>query len=53
VHDLAEAKINETEKIRKAFGISKDYEEGSHWRRQEERKAENGARAMDGGQNDK
>jgi hypothetical protein len=40
VHDLAEAKIQETERVRKAFGISKDYEEGSHWRRQEERKKE-------------
>jgi len=40
VHDLAEAKIKETEKIRKAFGISKDYEEGSHWKRQDERRKE-------------
>jgi len=52
VHDLAEAKIDETEKIRKALGISKDYKEGGHWRRQEERKAENGARKTDG-QNEK
>ena len=48
VHDLAQAKIDETEKIRKAFGIRKDYEEGSHWRRQDERKAESGARTTDG-----
>jgi len=48
VHDLAEAKIDETEKIRKALGIAKDYKEGGHWRRQEERKAENGARKTDG-----
>jgi hypothetical protein len=40
VHDLAKAKIEESERLRKAFGISKDYEEGSHWRRQEERKLE-------------
>jgi hypothetical protein len=40
VHDLARAKIEETEKVRRAFKISKDYEEGSHWRRQEERKKE-------------
>jgi hypothetical protein len=40
VHDLAKAKIEETEKLRKAFGISKDYEEGSHWRRQDERRKE-------------
>lgn len=54
IHDLAKAKIGETERIRKALGISKDYEEGSHWRRQEERKLES-ARKMDGGdnQNDK
>ncbi len=37
VHDLAAAKIDESERLRKALGISKDYEEGSHWKRQEER----------------
>ncbi|KAB2568574.1 mRNA splicing factor Cwf21 [Lasiodiplodia theobromae] len=37
VHELAAAKIEESEKLRKALGISKDYEEGSHWRKQEER----------------
>ena len=37
VHDLAKAKIEETEKLRKALGISVDYEEGSHWKKQEER----------------
>ncbi|OMP84725.1 Pre-mRNA-splicing factor CWC21 [Diplodia seriata] len=41
VHELAAAKIEESEKLRKALGISKDYEEGSHWRRQEERLREN------------
>ena len=40
VHELAKAKIDESEKLRKALGISKDYEEGSHWKRQEERKLE-------------
>jgi len=40
VHELAEEKIKETEKLRKAFGISNDYEEGGHWKRQEERKRE-------------
>lgn len=40
VHELAKAKIEESEKLRRALGISKDYEEGSHWRRQEERAAE-------------
>ena len=37
VHELAAAKIQESEKLRKALGISKDYEEGSHWKKQEER----------------
>ncbi|KAI9892395.1 MAG: RNA-splicing factor [Vezdaea aestivalis] len=37
VHELAEAKIEESERLRKALGISKDYEEGSHWKKQEER----------------
>ncbi|MCJ1258905.1 RNA-splicing factor [Lignoscripta atroalba] len=37
VHELARAKIEESEKLRKALGIREDYEEGSHWKRQEER----------------
>lgn len=37
VHELAKAKIEESEKLRRALGIRDDYEEGSHWRRQEER----------------
>ncbi|KAK4214543.1 putative pre-mrna-splicing factor cwc21 protein, partial [Rhypophila decipiens] len=37
VHELAEAKIKESERLRQALRISKDYEEGSHWRRQEDR----------------
>jgi hypothetical protein len=40
VHDLAKAKIEETERVRKAFGIRQDYEEGSHWRKQDERRKE-------------
>lgn len=40
VHEIAKAKIEESERLRRALGISKDYEEGSHWRRQEERKLE-------------
>ena len=36
-HELAEAKADEQEKLRKALGISKDYEEGGHWKKQEER----------------
>ncbi|KAL6719654.1 RNA-splicing factor [Lecanora helva] len=37
VHEQAAAKIEESEKLRRALGISKDYEEGSHWKKQEER----------------
>ena len=37
VHELAAAKIVESEKLRKALGIREDYEEGSHWKLQEER----------------
>lgn len=37
VHELAKAKIEESEKLRRALGIRDDYEEGSHWRRQEEK----------------
>lgn len=37
VHELAAAKIEESERLRKALGISQDYEEGSHWNMSEER----------------
>ncbi|KAI1772485.1 cwf21-domain-containing protein [Hypoxylon cercidicola] len=37
VHELADAKIKESERLRNALKISKNYEEGSHWKRQEER----------------
>ncbi|KAK4239995.1 cwf21 domain-containing protein [Achaetomium macrosporum] len=37
IHEQADAKIKESERLRQALKISKDYEEGSHWRRQEER----------------
>ena len=37
VHELAKAKIEESEKLRKALGIREDYEEGSHWKKGEER----------------
>jgi len=37
VHELAEAKIKESDRFRNALGISKNYEEGSHWKKQEER----------------
>lgn len=37
VHEMADAKIKESERLRRALKISSNYEEGSHWRRQEER----------------
>ncbi|KAL2112371.1 hypothetical protein VUR80DRAFT_7834 [Thermomyces stellatus] len=37
VHGMADAKIKESERLRSALKISKDYQEGDHWRRQEER----------------
>ncbi|KAI1000786.1 hypothetical protein K3495_g7410 [Podosphaera aphanis] len=37
VHGQAEAKIKQQDRFRSALGIRRDYEEGSHWRRQEER----------------
>jgi hypothetical protein len=37
VHELAEAKIKESDRFRNALGISKNYEEGSHWKKQAER----------------
>lgn len=40
VHELAAAKMEESEKLRKALGIREDYEEGSHWKKQEERMRE-------------
>jgi hypothetical protein len=47
VHDLAKAKIEESERLRKALGISADYVEGSHWRKQEERMRESLAKRED------
>ncbi|KAM4068119.1 hypothetical protein HRG_009595 [Hirsutella rhossiliensis] len=37
VHEMADAKIQESERLRKALKISSNYEEGSHWKKQEER----------------
>lgn len=45
VHELAKAKIEESERIRRALGIKADYEEGSHWRKQQERKEANAERS--------
>ncbi|KAF2003039.1 cwf21-domain-containing protein [Amniculicola lignicola CBS 123094] len=47
VHDLAKAKIEESERMRMALGISKDYQEGGHWRKQEERLRESVAQPED------
>ena len=52
VHELAKAKIEESEKLRRALGIREDYEEGSHWRRQEERKLERQREGAKGEVND-
>ena len=49
VHEMAAQKIEESEKLRRALGISKQYEEGSHWRRGEERLKES---LREGGQED-
>jgi hypothetical protein len=35
-HEMADAKIKESERLRRALKISQDYEEGSHWKRQDE-----------------
>ncbi len=37
VHELAKAKIEESDRLRRALGIREDYEEGGHWKRGEER----------------
>lgn len=37
VHEMADAKIKESERLRKALKIRSDYEEGAHWKRQEDR----------------
>lgn len=34
---MADAKIKESERLRKALKISSNYEEGAHWRKQDER----------------
>jgi hypothetical protein len=51
VHELAEAKIKQDDKFRRALGISRNYEEGGHWRKQEERlkERENTERGVGGG----
>ncbi|KAL9055167.1 MAG: hypothetical protein Q9206_003253 [Seirophora lacunosa] len=50
VHELAKAKIEESERLRKALGIREDYEEGGHWKKGEERLREGvEGRGMDEG----
>lgn len=48
VHAMADAKIKESERLRKALKISSNYEEGSHWRKQEERLRESVRQADEG-----
>ena len=48
VHELAEAKIKQDDRFRSALGIKKDYEEGSHWKKQEERLREREAKDGNG-----
>ncbi|KAI5804076.1 cwf21 domain-containing protein [Peziza echinospora] len=48
VHELAEAKLAENARMEKALGIASDYEEGSHWQKQAQRKIE---RELGGGGN--
>jgi len=50
---MAKAKIEESEKLRRALGISKDYEEGSHWKKQEERKSDRERELGRGGDRDR
>jgi hypothetical protein len=52
VHEMADQKIRESEKLRRALKISRDYEEGAHWKRQEERAAKAAERA-EGGADDR
>ncbi|POS75012.1 pre-mRNA-splicing factor CWC21 [Diaporthe helianthi] len=49
VHEMADQKIRESERLRRALKIGRDYEEGSHWKRQEERAAKAAERADGGG----
>lgn len=45
VHEMADQKIRESDRMRRALKISRDYEEGQHWKRQEERAAKASERA--------
>ncbi|KAG8161561.1 hypothetical protein KVR01_008548 [Diaporthe batatas] len=50
VHEMADQKIRESERLRRALKIGRDYEEGSHWKRQEERAAKAAERAEGDGE---
>lgn len=39
VHGIADAKARESERLRNALKISRNYQEGDHWRKQDERRA--------------
>jgi len=44
-HEMADAKIKESDRLRRALRISNDYEEGSHWKRRDEEKTRREAEA--------
>lgn len=44
VHGQAEAKIRQDDRFKRALGIRRDYQEGGHWKKQEERNRERGER---------
>ncbi|KAL7948316.1 cwf21 domain-containing protein [Trichoderma barbatum] len=52
VHEMADAKIKESERLRRALKISSDYEEGGHWKKQEERLQESLAKKEEGEERD-
>lgn len=37
IHEMADEKIKESERLRRALKISDNYQEGSHWKRQDEK----------------
>lgn len=44
VHELAAAKIKQDDRFRSALGISRNYEEGDHWKKQDEKRAKEAER---------
>ena len=55
VHGQAEAKIRQDDRFKRALGIRKDYEEGGHWKRQDEMRAkkEEGGLKVEGERSEK